>query len=135
MVKKLNMKTKNMLRATQIVNIVQNKRQTRPRAKTGLQQSNDSIVRHFHHYTPLPAPIQQQPVKPDVEIGNLQRELSELKRHPFLHANNTGYFENLRAKHNDSSRKNLNSDFASSDEKSPEPKNGWGGFGFLPKKT
>ena len=81
---KNKMKNKNVLKATQIVNIVTNPR--RQKKRHGLSQGNDTLIRNIHHFnTPIfqPIPTQPQPVgtRPDIEntVATLQRSVKQLQ--------------------------------------------------------
>ena len=86
---RLKNKNKNVLRATQIVNIVNDPRR-REKKPHRLSQGNDTIIRNIHHYnTPIFNPIQNQPqpvgTRSDIDetIANLQRSVKQLQSTAF----------------------------------------------------
>ena len=84
---KNKVKNKNVLRATQVVNI---NNAPRRREKKPLSQGNDTLFRNIHHYnTPIFHPLHNQPqpvgTRSDIDetIANLQRSVKQLQATAF----------------------------------------------------
>ena len=81
---KNKLKNKNVLKATQIVNIV-NARRAKP-----LSQGNRTLIRNIHHFnTPVFQPLHNQPqpvgTRPEIDetIATLQRSVKQLQETAF----------------------------------------------------
>jgi hypothetical protein len=83
---KNKLKNKNVLKATQIVNIVTARR----REKKPLSQGNRTLIRNIHHFnTPVFQPIGNHPqpvgTRPEIDetIATLQRSVKQLQETAF----------------------------------------------------